>query len=492
MRQTLRPDQQRVVDEVFAFARAGRKRVLVWAPTGMGKTTVLAAIAERAQAKGSRAWALVHRHEIADQVAARLRGQDVRVGVCMGQRSEDPDALTQVISLQTLAARVAGASERALPGGEPDLVFVDEAHHLVAQTWWRALEERCGRAHMIFLSATPWGKEGEGLGIADALVLGPKPEELVAMGVLVPPEIYCGPAPDTTKITVRAGEFANDVLAEASTAILGDVVGTWQRLAAGKRTLAFAVNVAHSMALVERFTAAGVSAAHVDWATDPEQRRGIFAKLASGEILVVSNVGIVTEGFDCPAVDVCLLARATRSDKLYLQMVGRALRASPGKTKAIVLDHGSNAYRHGHPFLSRPIHLIGGADPKRTPKEKEVRERATFVSCGECMLANKIGARECIGCGARIVRTVAPKEKKAVELVRFTDLSEDQRSAFKIAERRVRWFRIVQQAAKSGWSPWRASYQYKSEFGIMPHDDQIFSTPRERGMYWMERKRKAS
>lgn len=479
--------------------RGGMKRILVWAPTGMGKTTVAAALAEAVQKKAealnkpASTWMLAHRHEIAEQAFQRFSDQELRVGMTMGEVEVDPTAPTQVVSLQTLAARTGGASKRSIAHLQPPkLLIVDEAHHLVSETWRRSVDSVAGDAVVVYLSATPWGKDGVGLGIADCLVKGPTPEQLVEMGVLVPPEIYCGPAPDTTKITVRAGDFANDVLAAASNELAGDLVKTWQDVAPGTRTLCFAVNLAHSMTLVERFRAAGVAAEHVDWSTPKKLRREIFDKLAAGDVKVVSNVEIVTEGFDCPAVDTCILGRATRSDRLYLQMIGRALRASAGKTKAIVLDHGNNAFRHGHPFTARPIHLVGGEDKKRTPKEKDVSDQATFVSCGKCLMANPKKAMVCEHCGEKIIRKSPPKEKKAVKLVRFTDLSEEQRAAFSVAERRVAWYRFVAMGVSRSWSPWRVSYAYRAQFGIMPHEDAIFTSERERATYWMERKRKSA
>lgn len=489
MRQTLRPDQERVVQGVLDALRSSHQRVLIHAPTGFGKTTTWAHLTERTVAKEKTTWMLVHRDELARQAAKRAEGQGLRVGVLMGTpRSTDPDAPVQVIGIDTLHSRLKTGGW--LPP-RPDSFSADEAHHGTSPSW-----KTCFASPLLagviglFWSATPWQANGTGLNLATALVRGPAPEELVKLGVLVKPIIYCGPAPDLRGVPSSGNDFVQQALATRTSAIVGDVVETWKAKHRG-RTLCFAVNRSHSRLLVERWRAAGVVAEHVDAETPGDEREDIFARLESGEVQVVSNVGIVTEGFDCPAVETCVLACPTQSDRKYLQMIGRALRASPGKDGCVVLDHGYNAMRHGHPFIDRAVMLEGRMVNKRVT-EADIMEEGSphFRSCPFCLMAIDPLEFVCPLCGTLIEKRSAPREKKAVHLVKFDDLPPEQRTHMKVLERRVAWYMLEASFKQKGKNPWQASYAYRARFGMMPHDDHIFQTRQERRAYFAARARR--
>ena len=157
--------------------------------------------------------------------------------------------------------------------------------------------------------------------------------------------------PDLSRIGSRAGDFAVDQLSSvmARPVVIGSAVASYERFAIGKRAVAFGVDRAHSMALAQRFTENGHQAVHLDGGTPPDERRRIIKALATGEIKVVTNCGLISEGVDVPAVEAVLLARPTQSEAMYLQQVGRALRISPGKDCALVLDLVGNVGRHGLP-----------------------------------------------------------------------------------------------------------------------------------------------
>ncbi len=485
--QTLRPDQTLVLTGVLQAASAGKRRILVYGPTGFGKTTVFAELAVRAQSKGSSCWVVVHREELASQAKQRLEGQGLRVGVLMGRaRSTDESATVQVLGVATIAARLGkDEANRNLPPA-PRVVFVDEAHHCVSPSWRAVVDWAVSQGAVVVLfSATPWAENGAGLGVADALVAGPSPAQLRDLGVLVEPEIYCGPTPDLTGLKSHGGDFAKAALAERTDLVVGDVVRTWQKLAPGLKTLCFAVNVAHSQRLVAEWAQAGIPSAHVDGTTPETERKDTFQKLASGDLVVVSNVGVVTEGFDCPAVECIVMARPTQSEKLFIQMAGRGLRSSPGKTKCLILDHGYNALRHGHPMMDRPISMEGRTRWTKVAEDSIVDESPHFRLCGSCMKACEMTCKVCPLCGKPLgIRPV--KENKKVDLVKFTELDALQRDKVKVLERRNAWFRM--ELARGNKNPWTTTYAYASRYGIMPHEDRIFWTKQERQKYWAGRK----
>src|SRR5258705_4662931 len=120
--------------------------------------------------------------------------------------------------------------------------------------------------------------------------------------------------------------------------------------------------------LADRFAERGHKAVHLDGDTPRDERRAIIKALATGQIQVITNCGLISEGLDVPAVEAVLLVRPTQSLALYLQQVGRSLRPSPGKDRALVLDLAGNLFRHGMPDAEREWSLAG--------KPRKQRERS--------------------------------------------------------------------------------------------------------------------
>ena len=133
----------------------------------------------------------------------------------------------------------------------------------------------------------------------------------------------------------------------------------------------FACSIPHAKHIVETFQAAGVSAEHLDYHHDDDERKEILDRFARGETMVLSNCTLLSEGWDCPACEVMILARPTRSLIRYIQMVGRVLRPSPetGKKMALLLDHSGSTARLGHPCDDLPLELDDGK-PKAAGKRK--------------------------------------------------------------------------------------------------------------------------
>jgi superfamily II DNA or RNA helicase len=121
----------------------------------------------------------------------------------------------------------------------------------------------------------------------------------------------------------------------------------WRKYANNLKTIVFAINCDHSRAIAQAYINEGISAAHIDGETDIETRKAVIKAFGSGDITVLSNVGLFTEGFDMPSIGCVQLARPTKSVSLYYQAVGRALRPSEGKTEAIILDHTGVYHEHG-------------------------------------------------------------------------------------------------------------------------------------------------
>jgi superfamily II DNA or RNA helicase len=198
---------------------------------------------------------------------------------------------------------------------------------------------------------------------------------------------------DLTGVKTIAGDYNQHQLAERmmSGRLVGDAVEHYRRLASGVRGMAFCTGIAHSKALAAEFAAAGYRASHVDGDTQADQRRTTMAALANGDIEIITNCGLISEGFDAPAVGAVLLMRPTKSLGLYLQMVGRALRPGDGK-KAIILDHAGNVHRRGLPNQERPWSLT-------TTRRKAGKAAAAPVKqCPECYALVPAAAQLCSEC----------------------------------------------------------------------------------------------
>lgn len=352
---TLRPYQQLAVHDLRLALRAGARAPLLVAPTGMGKTVIMADILRSLAARGRTAIVLVHRRELIAQTSAKLTLADVPHGIiAAGTRSVD--AAIQVASVQTLARRLQHIA------AQPDLIVIDEAHHAIAGTWGRALSH-WPDALRLGVTATPVRRDGRGLGeVFDQLVLGPSTAELIGDGFLCPARIYAPPAiADLSNLRRRAGDYAADQAADAMDrpTVTGDAIAHYRRLATNQRAIAFCCNVNHAEHVSTAFNAAGITADTLLGSTDPVRRDATVARFAAGDLQVLVTVDVVSEGFDIPTAGCAILLRPTQSLGLYLQQVGRVLRPAPGKAAAIVLDHVGNVHRHGFPDDSRDWSLDG-------------------------------------------------------------------------------------------------------------------------------------
>jgi len=364
---SLRPYQVDKISEARGLMAQGKKSICLVSPTGSGKTVICAYIIQSALAKSKRVLFLAHRRELIDQCAAKLRDLgiwDYNVVLSGHPHSRNPDAPVQIASIQTLI-------RRAFPPA--DLIAIDEAHHAASGSY-QTLLKNYPDAYVLGLTATPERLDGKGLDsiFQDLLNVATVPE-LIANGFLVAPQCL-GPSPEAVaslkaalaKVHTRGGDYAEDELSEAmdSPTLVGDIVTHWREWGTGQKTIVFAASIAHSQHIVAQFQAAGVAAAHLDGTMSLPEREGVLSAWR-GELQVVSNVQVLTEGFDFPELSCCILARPTKSVALYLQMVGRVLRTAPGKQGAIILDHAGNVIEHGPPQIER-VWTLQGSAKKRT------------------------------------------------------------------------------------------------------------------------------
>jgi superfamily II DNA or RNA helicase len=440
----LYPFQIDCVSRLRAAFQAGMSKVLFVLPTGGGKTIVFCHIAEQAMRLGRRILILVHRQELIEQTVKALARFGIECGIVAAGYEPRPSAV-QVASVMTAVRRELGAF---------DLVIVDEAHHAVAGSW-RHILDHLPSALVLGVTATPERLDGRGLvDIFDEMVIGPTTAELTNLGYLAPAAVYApSTAPDLSGIDIVAGDYNQRQLEERmlTKGLVGDAVEQYRKRADGLPAIAFCVGIRHSRAVYEEFTSAGYRAAHVDGETPDDERRATMAALADGEIHLITNCMLISEGFDAPAVNALLILRPTQSLALHLQMIGRALRPAPGKERAVVLDHAGNIFNHGLPTQERNWSLT--ATRRRIVRAGAARSPVKL--CPACETVLPLTADECWQCGhqfGRWIKTVPGELSEfAADPVALRKMSF--RSAVLWAGRDPAKLRRVQMARgyKPGW-----------------------------------------
>jgi DNA repair protein RadD len=396
----LRPYQLDAIAEIERQNAAGLRRLMVVAPTGSGKAIMLAAIVKKAVAEGKRVLVLGHTREIIKQTSRKLFENGVDHGIIAAGLMAHPGERVQVASIATLWSRAMVRDRMPLPAA--NLLIVDEAHHCPAETYKKIISEY-PMGVLLGFTATPCRGDGRGLGaIFDAIVETPQVDELIALGYLVRTRIYAPLDPDLKGVRVQAGDYVETQLAERMNRdnLVGDIVTHWHRYGERRRTVCFAINVAHSLHIRDEFQKAGVRAEHVDGSTPKPDRDAVLRQLETGETELISNCMVLTEGWDLPAVSCCILARPTGKMGLYRQMVGRILRPAPDKVDAVVLDHSGAVFRHG--FVEDRVEW--GLDPERRAESPAhaarlaAGPRSRLLECTQSA-AVRIAGEKCQHCG---------------------------------------------------------------------------------------------
>lgn len=387
----LRDYQSAAIDATRHAWAAGTRRPAVVLPTGAGKTVVFAHTAAVMHARGVKTLVLAHRDELITQAAAKLRAvaPDLRVGIVKGDRREIRGRDVIVASVQSLV-RAERRAELARAGVR--LVIVDECHHAVAPTYMRVLEDLGAfdadpltGAYALGVTAT--------LGRTDRVALGQVWQEVVYKrdildmireGYLVNAR---GVRVKIAGLDLRAvkrsrGDFADGALADAMHAALAPeaIARAYGEHAADRQGILFAPTVELAYECAEALRGVGVTAAGVDGAMGMTERRRVLGDFARGDVQVVTNCMVLTEGFDAPWCSAVVIARPTSSAPLYIQMAGRALRPHPGKRDALVIDVVGVTGRHR---LASVVDLAGADRVEQLPDELAEYDEIDLLGLGE-------------------------------------------------------------------------------------------------------------
>jgi len=398
---TLRPYQEAAIAAIYNYYGENTGNCCVVIPTAGGKSLVMAAFIEGVL----KAWPdqriliVTHVRELIVQNHAEMIGlwPAAPAGIYsagLGKR----EARAQI-----LFAGIQSIHRRAHEIGHTDLVLIDEAHLIPGNTstMYRRFLDGLARINpalkVIGLTATPFRldsgmlHEGKNALFTDIAYEAPV-RELIDAGYLSP-LVSKQPATrlDVSKVGTRAGDFIQRDLAAAvdkeaiTRAAVTEIIEHGRDR---KSWLAFCSGVEHARHVAEEFGRQGVICRTIFGDTPKDERDAIIAAFKRGEIRALASMGVLTTGFNAPAVDLIALLRPTKSAGLYVQMVGRGTRLAPGKENCLVLDFAGNVRRHGPIDLVRP----------RRPGEAGGGEAPTKV-CPECDSIIALSAMECPDCG---------------------------------------------------------------------------------------------
>jgi superfamily II DNA or RNA helicase len=247
----------------------------------------------------------------------------------------------------------------------------------------------------VGVTATPCRLNGGGLGdINDQLIIGVSTKYLIKNGFLAPYDYYAPSVADLTGLHVKVGEYVTKEIEDRliKKSIFGDVISYYRQLADGKQAICYCASISHSEQMADNFNEAGIPAAHVDGSTPKVDRNRIISRFRSGEIRILCNVDLISEGFDVPDCEAAILLRPTKSLTLYIQQSMRCMRYKPDK-RAVIIDHVGNYARFGLPDMDREWSLAP-AKPKQKREENEIKIR----QCPECYFTHEF-APMCPKCG---------------------------------------------------------------------------------------------
>jgi DNA repair protein RadD len=450
----LRPHQTHLIEQIDEAIATGCNRLIAQAATGFGKTIVGAHRLRRRQEAGERALFIVPALSLIDQTIEKLAAEGVRdVGVIQASHfMTDYARPIQVASVQTL-------QRRQIPDCAE--IIIDEVHKWFKLYPKLLADPRFENVPIIGLSATPWRR---GLGKHfQRLIVGAKTADLIDGGYLSPFRVFAPASPDLEGVRTVAGDYHEGQLAGAmnKTKLVADTVSEWLQRAEGRPTLCFAVDRAHAKHLQQQFLAEDVPAAYIDAYTEALERNEIARQFHAGEVKVVCNVGCLTTGIDWD-VRCIILARPTRSEMLFVQMVGRGLRTAENKVDCLILDHSDNHDRLGFVTDIHHDHLDDGKEPS---KAKADREERLPKKCPKCAFVRPAKILQCPCCGFIPVPQAGAVHVDG-ELIEFRTRSEStgptiqEREGFYAELKRIAETREY----RAGW----IAHKFKERYGHFP------------------------
>lgn len=395
---SLYPFQRELVQRVIGL---GPGRRLVVAPTGTGKSVMLASVAREHAAAGRTVGIMVHRIELVEQVAEKLRMYGMRFGTMHAGVARHPHEPVQIAMVQTVRRRM-----QSTPW---NVVICDEAHRDEFKVAVESAPE-----YLYGFTATPWRRDGRLWGwYPQGMVEAIRYSQAIAGGYIVPARVFAPSVPDLAGVATKGGDYDVEALAAQILRqnLVGNVVDNYLQHGNAEKAVCFCVNVEHAEATNREFQRRGVASVCVTGETSPSERSIFMARFRTGSARVLVNVSVAIEGLDVADASIVIVARPTHSLSLFMQMAGRGARSFPGKREFRMFDHSGSVFEHGSPTQDRDWALLSEDEDTR----KKSAAAPAFRRCTKCFYVFLPGDKDCPNC--RTPHTSRPVRHSAGVLV---------------------------------------------------------------------------
>ena len=484
----LRDYQKRVVADVYNWYAQKKNSVMVYSPTGAGKTVISAKMIADTIERGGKVLFVVHRIPLLEQTVAtvgKILGYIPTCTIFQGSNTRIVENADIIVGMEQ------SLKENKLPENI-DLVVFDEVHTTAYYKIVRAIKNKyqpipcLATTKFLGLTATPWRTRAKDTfcWLFEAVVKSPEIAELVAMGYLTPPRMFgYNGLIDYTKAEVNNGDFTQKFLNVVCNESLNtEVVDKYLEFGEGKQAIAFCASVKQAENLTKQFLKQSVPSELWVGSTDEINRKRIQKAFRIKQIRVIVSVSCLCEGFDEPIAEVALIARPTKSLALFFQMIGRVLRLYPDKQTAKILDFCDNFDRLGDPMQDIKIALC-------SREERKYENEAPTKICPQCGNVVPIQTRICPDCGFEF-----PLQKQTPEFngENFGEiLVPQQKEQFAYLRKQIR--RIYSRLSKhfmddkkrnpNKMNPVRAKFLFQQKYGYFPprewYQGAIFSGSEE-------------
>ena len=427
-------------DMVMRIEKAFRlyRSVMAQMPTGTGKTVVLASVVESFLGEHplKSVWIVAHRRELVSQIqetiervfSNRLAEKEDGSSDNLIEKPLDSSLFTlrssliKAMSIQWLARHYDEIGE------EPGMIVIDEAHHALAKTY-KEMWERFPKAKFLGLTATPCRLNGKGFtDLFDVLVQSWSVPEFISKGRLATYDFVSIKSNGVTQRLIDSlqkrgadGDYQNkemDMLLNKRPSI-ERLYRSFEEYGKDRKGIVYAINISHAKKIVELYQEHGIKAVAIDSKTPAAERQADIETFKKGDIQVLVNVDIFSEGFDCPDVEFVQLARPTLSLAKYLQMVGRGLRVAKGKKCCVIIDNVGLYRVFGLPSQIWDWKATFEGRLKYSRKKETTKERDFFLMYGKQETMP-------VGHGSEMVMVMSHEElMQSLQYREFVDCNDD-------------------------------------------------------------------
>lgn len=383
----LRPYQEECLKTIKNKFSQGVSRQLVHLPTAAGKTVIFSNLIQQLNRK---TLVLAHTCELLDQAKDKI--EMIAPGIEVGIVNADSKEFNNPVVVSSIQSARQPETLAELQKQGFSLCIYDEAHRAAALSPRHILSSlgflESPENLLVGFSATPFRTDNKGLGeVFDEVVYKKTIKDLIALGFLCKPVgIKITTDLDLSTVKTEDGDFVTTSLASVmNTPQMNElVVNAYIEQASNRKTVCFAVNISHAKSLAEAFRSRGITSEAIYGELPSHERENLLKRFQNGNISILTNCQILTEGWDCPEVDCVLVAKPTQSKGLYQQMCGRGLRLFPNKKDCLILDFGSKTHS-----LCGMASLVGDAESDEEEKQERAEDKMSEFAKGLPPTINK-------------------------------------------------------------------------------------------------------